>query len=106
MELTIHVHHHFDPGPGGEGVLHILRALQGKIENMATTLDDLVQQVTDEGTVIDGAVTLLDGLKAQLDAAGTDPAKLQALSDSIAASKQKLADAVARDTSGQPVPTA
>lgn len=66
------------------------------------TLDDLVAQVNDLGTVEDGVVALLTDIKARLDAAGADPAKLQALSDALAAQKQKLADAVSANTPASP----
>lgn len=71
---------------------------------MATTLTDLAAQVAAENTVIDSAVTLLSGLKAALDAAiaSGDPAQIQAISDSIGAEQQKLADAITANTPAAP----
>lgn len=69
-----------------------------EIRTMSTQLDALTAQVTANGTVIGSAITLIQGLKAQLDAAGTDPAKLQALSDSLAKTDSDLAAAVAANT--------
>lgn len=63
-----------------------------------SALTDLQDAVTKEDTVIDGAVTLLTGLKAKLDAAGTDPAALKALSADIGAKTQALADALVANT--------
>lgn len=63
-----------------------------------SAIDDLTAQVTKNTDVIESAKTLLVGLKAQLDAAGTDPVKLKALSDTLAAEDQSLADAVAANT--------
>jgi len=65
-------------------------------------LDDLTAQVAANTTVIDSAIVLLEGLKAALDAAGTDPVKLKALSDSLAAEDSKLAAAVAANTPAAP----
>ena len=62
------------------------------------TLDDVIASVKDEDTVIDSVVTLLTDIKTKLDAAGQDPIKLADLSSSIAAQKQRLADAVVANT--------
>jgi hypothetical protein len=62
------------------------------------TLDDLTAEVAAQTTVNQSAITLLQGLKAKLDAAGTDPAKLQAIKDSLTANDQALAQAVAQNT--------
>jgi len=68
-------------------------------ELLMTVLSDLQAAVAAEDTVIDSAVTLLQGLKAALDAAGTDPVALKALSDDIGAKTQQLATAVQTNTS-------
>ncbi len=61
-------------------------------------IDDLQAKVTAQTTVIGSAVTLLQQLKALLDAAGTDPAKLAALSDLIGSNTDALAAAVQANT--------
>jgi GH18 family chitinase len=66
------------------------------------TLDDVIAKVTNIGTVEDSVIALLQDLKDKLDAAGTDPAKLQALSDAIDAQTQKLSDAVTANTPSTP----
>ena len=65
---------------------------------MANELADLTTQVTETNTVIDSAVVLIQGLKAKLDAAGTNPVALKALSDSLNTSEQALAAAVVANT--------
>jgi hypothetical protein len=66
--------------------------------NEMATLDDLTAEVAAQTTVNQSAITLLQGLKAKLDAAGTDPAKLQAIKDSLTANDQALAQAVTANT--------
>ena len=63
-------------------------------------LDALTAQVAKNTEVDESAIVLLQGLKAKLDEAITsgDPAAIQALSDQLGASTQKLADAVAANT--------
>ena len=65
---------------------------------MSGTLDGLTTQVASTDTVMASAVTLLQGLSAQLAAAGTDPAKLAALQSDLQSHTQSLADAVAANT--------
>lgn len=70
-------------------------------------LDNLVNEVSETTTVQASAVTLLNGLKAQLDAAiaelaaqGIDNATLNNLSASLDTSTNDLAAAVAANTPG------
>jgi hypothetical protein len=73
---------------------------------MSKELDDLTASVAAEGTVIDSAVALINGLAEQLAAAGTDPAKLAALKSDIDAKAAALASAVAANTpAAPPAPT-
>lgn len=65
-------------------------------------LTTLEQEVAENKTVTESAVTLLKGLKAALDAAGTDPAKLKALSDSLSTQTDDLAAAVSENTPAAP----
>lgn len=71
---------------------------------MSAALDALTAQVAANNAVVESALTLIQGLKAQLDAAiaAGDPAQLQALSDSLAAEDSKLAAAVAANTPATP----
>jgi hypothetical protein len=86
MRFDVHVFIHNDP------------SVDRKLEAIMATLDDVVAKVTDIGTVEDSVITLLTSIKAQLDAAGQDPAKLQALSDALDAQKAKLTAAVTANT--------
>lgn len=70
------------------------------LERIMAELDDLKAAVARETEVDESAIVLLNGLKAKLDAAiaAGDPAALKALSDSLGAESQKLADAVTANT--------
>lgn len=65
---------------------------------MSQELDALTAQVAENTTVIGSAKTLLQNIKSQLDAAGTDPAKLKALSDTLKAEDDSLAQAITDNT--------
>lgn len=79
-------------------VVSLLQKIQERLNTMAQELDDLKVKVAANGTVIGSAITLLQGLKAKLDAAGTDPAALKALSDSLGSQDTALADAITQNT--------
>lgn len=87
-------------------VLHLLRRILTKEDQMATKLDDLIADATDESTVDDSVIALLTSIKAQLDAAGTDPAKLDQLKALIDSNKAKIAAAVVANTPTPPAPPA
>lgn len=67
-----------------------------------SAFDDLAADVAAEDTVIDGAVALINGFAGQLAAAGTDPAKLAALSADIKTKTSALAAAVLANTPAAP----
>ena len=69
---------------------------------MPTDLSELTAKVEANKTVSGSAIALLRGLKQALDDAGTDPVALKALSDSLGASTQELADAVVANTPTEP----
>lgn len=81
-------------------VFAMLRALSNRLTALEATimsaLENLRAQVEANTTVTESAITLLNGLKAKLDdaIASGDPAAIQALSDSLGAETQRLADAV------------
>lgn len=107
--MNIHLHFHIenahvhvkDDGKGKE-ILEGVNSLNSKIDKMANELDTLTTEVSETATVIDSAVVLLKGLKAALDAAGTDPAKLAALSASLDTKQTELATAIAENTPAEP----
>ena len=81
-----------------------LGAINHRLDTIMSVLSDLQAAVAAEDTVIESAVTLLQGLGAALAAAGTDPVALKALSDDIAAKTKSLADAVAANPVPPPAP--
>jgi hypothetical protein len=84
-------------------LLQMVEAVLGKeFSRMSQALDDLATQVAANTSVEESAVTLINGLAAQLAAAGTDPAKLQSLQASLKASADDLAAAVAANTVADP----
>lgn len=85
--------------------IETLLILQGA--DIMTTIDDLTAQVTASTTVEASAIALIQGIAAQLKAAGSDPTKLAALSTQLNACAHALADAVAANTAAAPTaPTA
>lgn len=73
---------------------------KGKV--VMADLTKLTADVAAEVTVDESAIALLQGLKAQLDAAGTDPVALAALSQSLEDEQAKLAAAVVANTPAAP----
>ena len=71
---------------------------------MSQELDALSAEVATVVTVEQSAITLLNGLKAALDAAivSNDPTALTALSDQLEASKLALAAAITANTPAAP----
>lgn len=65
---------------------------------MSKELDDLTAEVAADTAVESSAVTLIQGLAAQIAAAGTDPVALKALTDSLTTSSTALAAAVTANT--------
>lgn len=78
-----------------------LAALESHMNETDAKIAELLQAVTDQGTVIESAITLLTGLTAQLEAAKDDPAQIQAIIEQVNAQKDALAGAVAAGTPPQ-----
>jgi hypothetical protein len=101
--MRIDIHHHFDPWPDEPPPWAIDLKHQGalileRLETIMSALDDLQAAVTAEDTVIDSAITLIQGIPALIAAAGVDPAKLSALQADITAKSAALGAAVAANT--------
>jgi hypothetical protein len=100
--FTFHHYHHVEQDPEAVRLLKVLYAkddlILKRLETIMSALDDLQAAVAAEDTVIDSAITLIKGIPGLIAAAGTDPAKLQALSADIMAKSQALASAVAANT--------
>jgi len=84
---------------------HIVRAID-RIERLVLTmsaeLDTLTAAVTQNTSVDQSAITLLQGLSARLAEIANDPAAITALSDELAASSTALAQAVLDNTPAAP----
>lgn len=75
-----------------------LAHINRKIDKLMALLDALQLEVERNTTVEQSAVVLLKGLKEKLDAAGTDPVKLKALSTQLGQNTDDLAAGVAANT--------
>lgn len=105
MSDRIDFHFHLYVHSADEAALHRIEATMSALSDK---IDDLTAKVTAETTVEQAAITLLQGLsaeiadlKAQLQSAGVDPALLQKLTDlgsTIDSRKQALADAITANT--------
>ena len=62
---------------------------------MSIELDRLTNEVAETAGVVDSAIVLIAGLRDAIIAAGTDPAALTALADSLDSQQAALAAAVA-----------
>ncbi len=100
--IRIDVYHHFNDEKLDE-ILKILKDVQRKEEAMGEELDALTAQVTANESLEQSAITLIEGIAAQLTGAKEDPAKVQALSDSLKTSAAALSAAIAANT---PAPAA
>ena len=69
---------------------------------MSVQLDALTAQVAKNTDVVNSAIKLIGNIKAQLDAAGTDPVKLAALSATLGTDDDALAAAVVANTPAEP----
>jgi hypothetical protein len=103
--MNIHVHHHHSWDEAPHEMMNLLSLILIKLEATMAAIDDLQAAVAQEDTVIDSAVTLINGIPALIAAAGTDPAKLQALQTDIQNKSQALAAAVANVPSSTTPPT-
>lgn len=65
-------------------------------------LDNLQTEVEETTSVVQSAVTLIEGLSAQIKAAGTDPVKLKALTAQLDKDNGVLAAAVVANTPSDP----
>lgn len=77
-------------------------SLTGATQAMSAELDALTAQVHSNTSVVQSAVTLINGISARITAAGTDPAALAALTTELDSQDQALAAAVAANTPATP----
>lgn len=76
----------------------LLTLILRKEDHIMADLAQLTADVAAETAADQSAITLLQGLKVALDAAGTDPVALAALSQSIEANTSALSAAVTANT--------
>lgn len=77
-------------------------SLTGATQTMSAELDTLTVQVHANTSVVQSAITLINGISARIQAAGTDPAALAALTTELESQDQALAAAVAANTPAAP----
>ena len=87
-----------------DGGIDPFAAINLRLDKIMTVLTDLQAAVAAEDTVIDSAITLLQGLSAALTAAGTDPVALAALNADITAKTASLAAAITANTPAASAP--
>jgi hypothetical protein len=69
-----------------------------RLKEIKNMLDQLTKDVTNETSVMNSAVTLLNNLSAAIKAAGTDPVALKALTDTMEANATALSAAIVANT--------
>lgn len=102
--MTITVNIGLDPATQAQvdRIEAVLTKILTKDTQIMAAIDDLTTQVAANTTVEGSAVTLINGLAAQLKAAGTDPVKLAALQASLKTSAADLAAAITANTPAAP----
>lgn len=85
-------------------LLHIRAAQARQGDVMNQNFEDLKNAVAAEKTLIDSAIVLLNGIAARIEAAGVDPAALQALTADINSEAAALGAAVVAGTPAEPPP--
>lgn len=92
---------------GEQRLIEMFYMLDRKVDDLMAQIDDLKAAVAAEATVEASAISLLNGLSAQLTAAlsGNNPsADVQAVIDNINANTTSLAAAVTANTPAAPAP--
>lgn len=87
-------------------VIRLLGLVLYKENAIMATAQDLLDDVNDQTTVDQSIITLLGNIKAQLDAAGTDAAKLDQVKAVLDSNKAAIAAAVQANTPAAPPPAA
>ena len=82
-----------------------VRKIMGSITDLNQRISDLADQVAKSVEVEKSALTLIQGINAELAAAGTDAIKLADLRSSLMNSAEALSMAVAANTGSTPAPT-
>lgn len=91
-------HIHTDLHEVKAGVNRVADLLSEGFKTMSRELDDLTAQVKANSDLLGSATTLINGIAARIEAAGTDPVALKALTDELKAKDDVLAAAVKANT--------
>lgn len=75
-----------------------LKQILGKLNKMSAELENLTNEVAETSTVVDSAITLIEGLAAQIRDLSDDPTALIALAADLDAKTNALAAAVSANT--------
>lgn len=70
------------------------------------TLDDVIREVAESNTVTDSVLAFIGGLKGQIQQAGLDQAKLDAIVADLDAQQTRLAAAIVENTPAAEPPPA
>ena len=101
----VHIYLHVDSGAVDrklDRILLHLQAVEHEDKIMSKELDELTAQVAANTAVQMSAVELINGIAARIEAAGTDPAKLAALTANLRNDDEQLAAAVLANTPAAP----
>ena len=106
MKIDVHMNVYLRPlEDGSEVIINHLVAIRRMLTEskkreiaMSVELDALTVKVQETTTVAQSAITLINGLAAQIADLKDDPAALQALADSLGASSTALAAAITANT--------
>lgn len=104
--MDLHVYIHIDSGISADRKLDLILArltvLHTQEHTIMKELDDLSTQVQANGDVEASAIVLINGIADRIKAAGTDPAKLATLAESLKSHSDSLAAAVLANTPVDP----
>jgi len=106
--MDLHVYLHTDPADSRklDQIIQLLKVQQKEILTMAASVDDVIAAVQKETTVEQSVITLLNQFASQVQAAGTDPIKLQQALDLITSNTAALSAAVTANTPAATPPAA
>lgn len=82
--------------------IHNFDKLNLRLDQIMASIDDVVAKVSAETSIIDSVITLIQGLRDQVAAAGVDPTKLQQVLDTLDSNTAKLSSAVTVNTPADP----
>lgn len=107
--MDLHIYLYDETGRADQkldSIIALLGALVARETIIMQELDDLTQQVQATDDAEQSAIALINGIAARIDAAGTDPKALKALTASLKSKTDELAAAVVANTPAADTPTA